>query len=161
MDAAQEAQLARLVFSNHWAALATVNGGKPLSSYVAYVPDGAGGLLVHISRLAKHTTNLLDNPQASLSISEVDMDGGDPQLLARVSLQGNVTVIDRDGEGFKSAQDRYIQALPAAEQLFGFADFLLFRFTIEQVRFVAGFGKSFTLSAETLWRIGAVNRLFP
>lgn len=159
MDAVQEAQLARLVFANRWAALATFNGGTPLSSYVAYVPDGEGALLVHISRLAKHTTNLLENPQASLSISEVDSGDGDPQTLARVSLQTGVTVIEREADAYQTARDQYIQALPEAHQLFNFADFVLFKFKIEEVRFVAGFGASFTLSAETLWRIEIENRV--
>ncbi|MCF6325240.1 MAG: CREG family protein [Gammaproteobacteria bacterium] len=160
MDVVHEAQLARLVFANRWAALATFNGGIPHSSYVAYVPDGEGALLVHISRLAKHTTNLLKNPQASLSISEPDTGGEDPQTLARVSLQAGVTVIEREADAYQTARDQYVQALPDAQQLFSFADFVLFKFRIEEVRFVAGFGASFTLSAATLWRVGVENSVF-
>jgi len=40
-----------------------------------------------------------------------------------------------------------------AQSLFGFADFILFRFTPDQVRFVAGFGKSFTLSSAALQQL--------
>ena len=158
MDTVQEAQLARLVFTNRWAALATVNDGKPLSSYVAYVADGEGALLVHISRLAKHTTHLLANPQGSLSISEVDTGDGDPQTLARVMLDGCVTLITRNTDAYQAARDQYVKVLPSALQRFSFADFLLFKFRIDEVKFVAGFGQSFTLSAETLWRVGAENR---
>jgi len=158
MDASQEAQLAPLVFANRWAALATVKDGKPFSSYVAYVPDlsgGSDGLLIHVSRLARHTTNLLESSYASLSMSEIDDGNGDPQTLARVTLQGSVTVIDRDSDAYNDCREKYIQALPESQQLFSFADFVLFKFSVDQVRFVAGFGKSFTLSADTLWRIGA------
>ena len=167
MDASQEAQLAHLVFSNRWAALATVKDGKPFSSYVAYVPDlsnmpdGSDGMLIHVSRLAGHTTNLLESRYASLSMSEIDDGNGDPQTLARVTLQGDVTVIDRDGDAYNDCREKYIQALPASQQLFSFADFVLFKFSVDQVRFVAGFGKSFTLSAETLWRVAAEYRTRP
>ncbi len=125
--------------------------------WLIYVPDGEGALLVHISRLAKHTKNLLANPQASLSVTEVDSGDGDPQTLARVSLQGSVTVIEREADAYQTARKQYIQALPDAHQLFNFADFVLFKFRIEEVRFVAGFGASFTLSAETLWRVKMEN----
>ena len=164
MDASQEAQLAHLVFANRWAALATVKDGRPFSSYVAYVPDVSGsddGLLVHVSRLARHTTNLLENSLASLSMSETDDGNGDPQTLARVTLQGSVTVIGRDCGVYHDCREKYIQALPESQQLFSFADFVLFKFSVDQVRFVAGFGKSFTLSSETLCRIGAKYPVMP
>jgi heme iron utilization protein len=42
---------------------------------------------------------------------------------------------------------------PAAAQLFGFADFSLFRIRPESVRFVAGFGEAHSLSAESFARL--------
>ncbi len=142
------------MFGNRWGALATADRNRPLASYVAYVADVDGdGFMIHVSRLARHTANLLANPQASLTISEADSGEGDPQTLARVTLQGSVTEIARDSAAYGASQAAYIKALPDAQQLFGFADFILFRFTIEQVRFVAGFGKSFTLSSKTLQRL--------
>jgi len=158
MNATQEAQLAHLVLANRWAALATVKDEKPFSSYVAYVADVSdsdGGLLIHVSRLARHTRNLLGSRYAALSMSESDDGNGDPQTLARVTLQGSVTVIGRDCGGYNDCRKKYIQALPESQQLFGFADFVLFKFSVDQVRFVAGFGKSYTLSSDTLWRIAA------
>jgi len=158
MDASQEAQLAHLVFANRWAAMATVKDGKPFSSYVAYVADmsnGGDGLLIHVSRLARHTTNLLESSYAAFSMSEIDDGNGDPQTLARVTLQGRVTVVGRDCEVYNDCRKKYIKALPESQQLFSFADFVLFKFNVDQVRFVAGFGKSFTLSSDTLWRIAA------
>jgi putative heme iron utilization protein len=158
MNALQEAQLAHLVFANRWAAMATVKDGKPFSSYVAYVPDvsdGVDGFLIHVSRLARHTTNLLESSFAAFSMSEADDGNGDPQTLVRVTLQGSVTVVGRDCEVYNDCREKYIQALPESQQLFSFADFVLFKFSVDQVRFVAGFGKSFTLSSDTLWRVGA------
>jgi len=153
MDASQEERLAHLVFGNRWGTLATARENRPLASNVAYVAEASDGFLFHISQLAWHTKNLLENPQASLSVSEVDSGEGDPQTLARVSLQGSVMAVSRDDDVYKAVQAQYLEALPDAQQLFSFADFILFRFTVDQVRFVAGFGRSFTLSAETLWRL--------
>ena len=158
MDASQEAQLAHLVFANRWAAMATVKDGKPFSSYVAYVADmsnGDNGLLIHVSRLASHTTNLLESRYVAFSMSEIDDGSGDPQTLARVTLEGSVTVVGRDCDVYNDCRNKYIKVLPESQQLFSFADFVLFKFNVDQVRFVAGFGRSFTLSSDTLWRLGA------
>jgi len=142
-----------MVFKNRWGALATAHDNLPLASYAAYVAEEDGGFLIHVSRLARHTVNLLENSHASLAISEADSGDGDPQRLARVTLQGAVIEVPRDSESYPQARAQYLKALPDAQQLFGFADFILFRFVVEQVRFVAGFGKSYTLSSETLQRL--------
>lgn len=154
MDRVEEERLAALMLERRWGALATVNDGRPLATNVAYAMDSeAGGLLIHVSKLARHTANLLENRSASLAISEREQRGCDPQTLARVSLQGKVVVISRDDEAYSRYRACYLNALPEAEQLFGFADFMLFYFAIDQVRFIAGFGKSYTLSPTTLQRI--------
>ncbi len=154
VESTEEQRLAQLVFGHRWGALATTHDNRPLASYVAYVAQVEGdGFLIHVSRLARHTTNLLANLQASLAISEADNGTGDPQTLARVTLQGSVTEVARGSADYEVAQGEYLQALPDAEQLFGFADFVLFKLTVEQVRFVAGFGKSYTLSCSTLQRV--------
>lgn len=154
MERAEEQRLAALVLDSRWAALATVADGKPLASNVAYAVDaGSGGLLLHLSRLARHTINLLESSSASLAISEQAQPDCDPQRLARVSLQGVVAEVPRDGEAYSVYKKCYLTVLPEAEQLFSFADFILFHFMIEKVRFVSGFGKSYTLSPETLQRV--------
>lgn len=154
MQVDEEKILSRLVFGHRWAALATVNECMPFSSYVAYAAESdEDGFLIHVSRLAWHTRNLLVNPQASLSISDNDDGNGDPQTLARVSLQGTVMEIPRDGALYHEAKTQYLSVLPGAEQFFSFSDFVLFKLTVEQVRLVVGFGKSFTLSSDTLQRV--------
>ncbi len=153
MEASQEESLARLVFLNRWGALATVHNNQPLASYVAYAVCCEGQFLLHLSQLAEHTGNLLKNPQASLSMSDVDCGAGDPQTLTRVTLKGDVEAIPRGSSTYSSAQAEYLENFPEAQQRFSFADFVLFKFVVEEVRFVAGFGRAFTLSAETLWRV--------
>lgn len=154
MESVDAQKLVQLVFAHRWGALATAQDNRPLASYVAYVaePDG-DGFLIHVSRLAKHTANLLANSQAALVMSEMDSGAGDPQTLARVTLQGSVVELTRDSPSYETARGQYLKVLPDAQPLFGFADFILFHFTPEQVRFVAGFGKSFTLSSDALQQL--------
>lgn len=146
--------LMHLISSQRWAALATLSEDGPCASMAAYVPEsGFGGFLLHLSRLAAHTRNLLQDARASLVITETDTGEGDPQTLARVSIQCRVTVLSRDSEEFSAARAIYIHRLPASELLFGFSDFVLFRLEPAEVRYIGGFARAYTLSGEQLQKI--------
>jgi putative heme iron utilization protein len=118
---------------------------------VAYAPEpDFGGFLMLLSRLSLHTRSLLEHPSASLAISEPDTGTGNPQTLARVSIQGEATPIAEDMPGYAEARAVYEKRLPASYPLFGFGDFLLFRLVPREARFVAGFARAYTLTAEDL-----------
>ena len=149
MDQQAEAQLADLVCGQRWGCLATLADDKPYASFVAYVPErDFGALLLHVSRLAPHTQNLLTNPCVTLAITEQDPGKDDPQTLARVSIQGRVAEIGRNTSSYPEARTWYVRRLPTAEQLFTFSDFILFRLVPSQVRFVAGFARTWDISPE-------------
>lgn len=143
-------QIAGMLSQQRWAALATVGeAGLPAASMVAYAVDSRQGVLyLHLSGLAAHTRELLRQPVAALVLSDCDRGEGDPQQLARLSLRGSVTVVERDATGYDAARLCYLQRLPDAEQLFDFADFILFRFTVSAARFVGGFGQAHSYSGE-------------
>lgn len=145
-------QLLQLIRRHRWAALATVDQNQlPAASMVAYVLEpNHNGLLLHLSRLAVHTGNLLRLPECALVISANDSDTGDPQELARVSLRGRVEVIERESEDYQRAAKLYLQQLPDAEQLFEFSDFVLFRFVPENLRYVGGFANAHSFRWEEL-----------
>lgn len=152
MNAEQGARVRRLLLAQRWAALATLGEDrKPGVAYVAYVPEqDFGGFLLHISRLAVHTRNLLARPAVALAISEADNGQGDPQLLARITIQGDATEIQRGTPDFLASRERYLAKLPQAEQLFGFEDFVLVRLHPQQARYVGGFAQAFRLGPEQL-----------
>lgn len=152
--AEEQHHLIHLISSQRWAALATLAENGPLASMVAYVAEpGLGGFLLHLSRLAAHTCNLLQDARASLVITEPDTGEGDPQTLARVSMQGRVVSLSRDSKEFSVARTAYIHRLPASERLFGFSDFVLFRLQPIDVRYIGGFARAYTLSGEQLQEI--------
>lgn len=148
-------RLLRLLRQRRWAALATRDvDGMPMASMVAYVPgDNAGSLYLHLSQLAAHTGNLLANGRAALVVSEDDTGSSDPQELARVTLQGQVVVIARDSEEYRQARERYVERLPAAEHLFDFPDFLLFRLDVDSARFVGGFAQARSFGSDELCNV--------
>lgn len=146
---AETETLCRLITLTRWAALATLGTNGPLVSMVAYAVDREeGALLLHLSQLAQHTRNMLADPRVSLAISAPDDGRGDPQTLARVSLQGRALPLERAGSDHARARVCYQSRFPAAEQRFGFADFVLFRLQATEIRFVGGFAQTMTLPAD-------------
>ena len=124
-----------------------------MGAMVAYVPTpNLDCFLIHVSQLSLHTQNLLARPTAGLTVGESDDGEGDPQLLARLNLQGTVSVLERDTPPYLAAKARYLERLPDAEQLFGFSDFVMFGFAPEKVHYVGGFARAYRFSAEKLRR---------
>ena len=157
MKAADDGRLAALVRNTRWAAMATMDEKEPYVSWGAYVTDDDfSGFYLHLSKLAKHTRNLLSNGQVSLALSEQDSGEGDPQLLARLTLNGQIELLDRDSEAYQVNKERYIARYPDAEMLFDFADFSLFRFVPASGRYVEGFASSHRITPERLVAVSAL-----
>ncbi|MCU0231370.1 MAG: CREG family protein [Acidobacteria bacterium] len=154
MASETEREIARLVAAQRWGALASLEeegGGAPSASMIAYATGPAlSHLLFFVSGLAAHTRNLLADPRASFTTGEPDRGEGDPQLLPRVSLSGRALPIDRDDPGFEAEWRRYIARFPDAESRLALADFTLFRFVYDDVRYVGGFARAARLGAEEL-----------
>jgi putative heme iron utilization protein len=152
-DQAMRYRLLHLLQQRRWAALATADvGGSPMASMAGYVMgDNASVIYLHLSRLAAHTGNLLASGLAALVVSEEDTGHTvDPQELARVTLQGRCVVVTRDSMEYRAAKQRYLQRLPAAERLFDFPDFMMFRLDVESARFVGGFAQARSFSRDEL-----------
>ena len=141
------AEAARLLLRHRWAALATEG---PAASMVAYAPGRDASLLLYVSSLSAHTRRLAEQPRVALVVSEPDPGIGDPQTLARVSVTGSVRLIDRRDPGFPAAWEAYVAHLPDAAPRLALTDFSLFRVTVEEVRYVGGFARAGTITAEQL-----------
>ncbi len=149
MDEQERRRLAAVIRNHRWAALATQGAQGPEASWVAYAPAvDFTYFLLHLSRLAGHTGNLLQDPRACLAISEQERAGSDPQVLARLMLQGQVELIPRAAAAYAAAARHYRERLPESAPLFEFSDFALFRLWPQRVRFIAGFGRAHTLDAQ-------------
>lgn len=157
MDSALAHEIATLIHRQRWAALATLNdAGKPHASMVGY--STAGDLqhyLLHLSRLAPHTRYLLAEPQVSLVISEPDDGRDDPQTLARLTIDGHITALPPDHSDYAIARQHYLATLPAAEPMFEFGDFALYRLHAQGMRYVGGFARARSLSPVDLVRLAS------
>ncbi len=147
MDNHSEQLLAHLLRSRRVAALGTLRDSAPFVSLVVFaVSADFSAFYLHLSRLAVHTRDILQDPRVSLMLAEEDADfDRDPQTLARVSLQGVAEELPRGHEDYAAVQALYLARFPDAAVNFRLADFSLFRIRPNRARYVAGFGKIFNL----------------
>ena len=146
-----EVRLQRLLVSQRWAALGTLDDGVPYVSWVAFVlVSQPPGVAFHLSRLALHTRNLLADPNISLALTEPDSGHVNPQQLARLSLQGLVQQVAREASDYAGLRECYLAKFPKAAPMFGFGDFDVFRFLPHRGRYVEGFGRTHEMEGEVL-----------
>ena len=139
-----DAERARtIVATGRTAALSTIaadSGGVPFGSLVAHAVDELGRPLLCLSDLAEHSRNLTADPRASVMVTEDPTGdrGGDPLASGRVTLLGEVTVLD--GVERAAALQRY-RSVHADAFYVEFSDFRLYRLEVTSARFVGGFGR--------------------
>ncbi len=139
--------LRKLIAQERVAHLATLRGGAPMASMTLYLAaEALCAFHVHVSRLAWHTQDMLQDPRVALSIAERDDGRADPFTLMRVTLRGEAVDLKKD----ISLKDAWLRRFPQQAINFELADFSFWRITPRDARFVAGFGRIHNLSAEQL-----------
>jgi putative heme iron utilization protein len=138
-----------LVRGRSVAALGTLHEGQPYVSMVpfALVPDGRA-LVIHVSRLAAHSTNMRRDGRVSALIMEPERPDKMPQSLARVTIQGEAREVAAGHPEYGPAREAYLGRFPDAAGLFELQDFSLFRIEVRSARLVGGFAQAVTLSPE-------------
>jgi len=148
MDRELTSTLRQLIQGRMTAALGTLHQGAPFVSMIPYAVAKDGSFILHVSGLASHTKDMLDNPDVSLLITESEASGKMPQALARVTIQGRAAMLERDSEKNADAREVYLSRFPDAAPLFEFSDFKIFIITSVSARIIAGFGHAGTITGE-------------
>lgn len=157
MDSNSEQTLARIVRETRIATLGTLHEGETNLAMVAYIAaEDFSSFYIHVSRLGKHTRDMETDPRVSLLIAETDDQRADPQILARMSLQGTAELVPRDASDYGQIKTHYVKRFPASEPLFSLGDFNLWRITPKSGRYVAGFGRAFNLLPEALKKVSSL-----
>ena len=79
-----------LLTNERIAHLATLRGGAPMVSMTLFMPErDFSAFYVHVSRLAWHTQDMLQDARVALSIAETDDGRADPFTLMRVTVRGD------------------------------------------------------------------------
>lgn len=154
MSPEHAAQLAALVHRRKAAALGTLHAGAPFVSMVPYaVLPGGEAWVVHVSRLAAHTKDMLADARVSLLVTQPEDEGVNAQALARVSIQGEARELAKGSEDEREARGAYLARFPEAAPLTEFGDFSFFAIRPAQARFVAGFAQAMSVTGETLAKV--------
>jgi putative heme iron utilization protein len=145
VDGDTRTSLAALIRQERIAHLATLRQGAPMVSMTLYLPDQTfSAFYVHVSRLAWHTQDMLQDPRVALSIAETDDGRADPFTLMRVSIRGHAVQV------IQGPREAWLARFPEQAINFELADFSFWRIAPHDARFVAGFGRIHNLSATDL-----------
>jgi len=149
VDADTSRALARLLRKERLTHLGTLRGGAPLVSMTLYLPAPDFSVFyIHVSRLAWHTQDMLQDPRVALSIAETDDGRADPFTLMRVSIRGDAVQM-RAGP-----KEEWLKKFPEQAINFQLADFSFWQIAPRDARFVAGFGRIHNISAADLVHSG-------
>ena len=148
MDSESRALLSALIRKERLAHLGTLRAGAPMVSMTLYLPElDFSAFYVHVSRLAWHTQDMLQDPRVALSIAETDDRRADPFTLMRVTVRGESSQLAGDQEELKKT---WLARFPEQAINFELADFSFWKIAPRDARFVAGFGRIHNLSAAEL-----------
>ncbi|HYN11599.1 MAG TPA: pyridoxamine 5'-phosphate oxidase family protein [Burkholderiales bacterium] len=151
MDAETSKLLAGLLRKERTAHLGTLRGGAPMVSMTLFMPSADfADFYVHVSRLAWHTQDMLQDARVALSIAETDDGRADPFTLARVTIRGNALNLPNEGAECSRLKAAWLSRFPEQAINFQLADFSFWRLTPRDARFVAGFGRIHNLSPDAL-----------
>ena len=127
-----------LVAMETMATLATLKGGHPYASLVAFAMAGPRAVLL-ISEMAAHTKNLRADSRASLLVAEKVV--ADPLAHGRVTLVGQGRVLERGTSEDAEARKAFVARHPGAESYVDFEDFHCWTLELREVRYIGGFGR--------------------
>jgi putative heme iron utilization protein len=144
--------LRTLLQTQRVAALATLDAeGFPFVSMVPFaVEPFSAQLIIHVSGLAAHTRNLQTTPRVSLLVMQAEVTGEPVHALARVTLEGVATVLERESAAWLQARVAYLERFPDAQPMTELGDFMFVGIAVQGARQVAGFGAARSLDAETV-----------
>ena len=123
---------------------------NPNVSYAPSVVD-EGNFYIYISKLAKHTSNLIDNPKISFMVIEDETISDNIFGRKRFTINASVSQVERD-------TDKWNTKMNLMENKFGetitylknMKDFHLFEMKPNTGLLVSGFGKAFNFTGEGL-----------
>ena len=143
--------LRELLRTQQVASLGTLHDGRPYVSMAPFaILPGGKGFVIHVSRLASHTKDMLLSPEVSLLVVAPPTAELPSQALPRVTIQAKAVPLADPSQAHAGAKAAYLSRFPQSAELFTFSDFSLFAILPESIRFVGGFAQAKTISAEVL-----------
>ncbi len=135
--------------------LAVVVDGAPVAGVLPFRAEAdLASLLVHTSRLARHSRGLVAGAPFSAAIHLPLAPGVDALQSQRVVLEGAVETVP-DVEHAAIAAD-WVEAFPSAAMTVGLGDFLFHRLRLQSGRLISGFARASALQPRHLAEAAAL-----
>src|ERR1041385_2744854 len=108
-----DAEFHALVQSLRVGVLITTGPEGPFGSHVPFLMTGDWTrVFIHISRLAVHTKNLMQDRRLALFLAEPDRTEKNPAALKRINLQGSAHPLADDAQGYGEIKENYLSRFP-------------------------------------------------
>ena len=151
-SAAEQAALLRsLLLGQRVLSVAVVADERPVIGLLPFALSTDGrALIVHASRLARHTAGLADGAPFDALVHETVTGDVGPLQVGRVTLRGIVRTFANHDTAHAGDRAVYLAKCPTAEPIMALGDFAFFRLEITGGRLVSQFGGAINLTARTL-----------
>ncbi len=133
--------------------------GRPNISYAPFIEDENGYFYLFLSQLASHTQDLLNHPinqplkhpSASIMLMEDEQDSRQLFARQRLTYQCDISIIQPDNDSYSDILDNFESTFGSIIPLLrNLPDFILFKLTPTEGRYIQGFGKAYQLAGENL-----------
>ena len=136
--------------------LAVLVEGIPFAGLLPFVPTtGYSGVVIHASRLSRHTAGLSAGARAAVLLHEQDGLEKDPLQIKRASFECDVHPLERNGEAWTAERERYLARFPGSRITFRLSDFTLYRLEFRQGLWVGGFGRAVEITAPDIKKLAS------
>ena len=137
--------------------LAVLVDGAPFAGLLPFVPTADyTGVVIHASRLSRHTAGLAAGARAAVLLHEQDGAEKDPLQIKRASFECDVHPLERESEAWAEGRERYLARFPGSRITFRLKDFTLYRLDFRQGLLVAGFGRAMDIAPKDITKLGTL-----
>jgi len=137
--------------------LAVLVDGAPFAGLLPFVPlPDYAGVMIHASRLSRHTAGLAAGARAAVLLHEQDGPEKDPLQIKRMSFECDVHPLVRESDAWTAGRERYLARFPDSRITFRLSDFTLYRLEFRQGLLVAGFGRAMEIAPKDIARLATL-----
>jgi heme iron utilization protein len=138
-------------------ALAVIADGAPYAGLLPFVVLPAyRGVMIHASRLSKHTQGLTAGARVGVLLHEQYADGKDPLQIKRAMLECSVHPLERKSPEWEEGRGWYLERFPDSRITFNLGDFTLYRLEFQQGLWVGGFGRAVEIESKDIAKLATL-----
>jgi putative heme iron utilization protein len=138
-------------------ALAVIADGAPYAGLLPFIVLPAyAGVMIHASRLSKHTQGLTAGARVGVLLHEQYTSGKDPLQIKRATFECIVRPLERKSAEWEEGRAWYLERFPDSRITFNLGDFTLYRLEFQKGLWVGGFGRAVEIEPEDIAKIATL-----